>query len=78
MPQVQVELQTKRTVELRQCKVDLSLLSSVGFQAGMNIGARASPVSLVRAETSWETVRLWSLLGREDPQFCSQMCRALG
>lgn len=50
MPQMQVKLQTGRTMELRQSRIDLSMLSSVGVQAGMHIGARESPVLMVRTD----------------------------
>lgn len=50
MPQVQVELQTGRTIELRQCRIDVNWLSSVGVKAGMHIQAKDPPVSLVRTD----------------------------
>lgn len=50
MPQVQVELQTGRSMELRLCRIDLSLHNSVSVQAGMHIRTRDSPVSMVRAD----------------------------
>lgn len=50
MPQVQVELQTGRTIELRQCRIDLSPLSSVAVQAGMHIREKEPRVSLVRKD----------------------------
>lgn len=65
---MQVELQTRRAMGLRQCKINPSLLNSERFIAGISIWAPVFWLGL----SSWKTGSLWGQ--RQGQALCYAMC----